>query len=465
MTIDWEKVNLLRLEPDAAFEEANRRVAFCRESRSDVLHLDVKIDRLPAGIDGLTWLRELNLYGSLVSDLDALSPLVNLERFSAGSLGSPSPRLDFLRNCPALRELRLIATTTLDLAPLAGCLRLGRLSISCSRPPVLGGSRPVGLVNLEKLSNLKSLTHLSLDNMRSDCFETVREWSALTFVQLIDTSLNNLAGFDRLQNLDHLNIRAAPVSDLSPLAGLPRLRKLGAATTAISDVAPLSTISSLEEIDISCTAVADFRPLAKLGLKSFDLSGCPVHDIGSLSSCVALQNVSLNDTHVTSVEPILRLSELRRLGLARTKVRSLGPEGALSRLEFLDATDSNLEDLAGLAPGHSLQAIHIAGTRVADLGPLRDARDCRTLNLRGSIVADLSPILETGSREEDHRYTQQELDFRDTPAARSSDRLAELAALAEVDKHKCFTDTKDYLRGRTVGPRAMISKMVRKVLN
>ena len=443
---------------ESPFEEADQRIAICRERRSETLYLHVdKIDYLPPAIASLTWLRELNLQGSSLSDLDVLTPLVNLEDFRAGSLSSSSPRLDFLKNCQSLRRLDLIATTPLDLAPLAACVHLDRLKIWCTQ-------HPVEILNLERLGDLRSLTHLSLYNMRSDHFATVGEWSELTFVQLIETNLDSLVGFGRLRNLDHLDIHAAPVSDLSPLTDLRRLRTLDVSKTAISDLAPLANISSLAELNVSSTQVADFQPLAHLDLRSLDLSGCPVRDLNSFSGCAKLQRVDLSDTQVTSVESLQGLGELQSLRLARTKIRSLGPEGAFSRLGFLDATESDLDGLAALAPAHSLQGINITKTQVADLSPLRDAKDCRSLNLRGSMVDDLSPLIETGSIERDHRYTPQELDFRDTPAARASDRLAELAALAESDKHKCFMESKEYLRAQTVGPRAKIASFFRKLM-
>lgn len=60
----WQKRNAWLQDLVAALEEADRRIAMCRKNRGEILYLgDVKIDRLPAGIESLPWLRELNLYG------------------------------------------------------------------------------------------------------------------------------------------------------------------------------------------------------------------------------------------------------------------------------------------------------------------------------------------------------------------------------------------------------------------
>ena len=175
MESPWLTRNPWQSDPEAAFAEAERRIAACRESKAERLYLgDVKLDRLPPGIASLTWLRELELYGSPIGDFAPIAPLVELRKLTAGSLHGPFPGLGFLRDWRSLQVLELIAPTPLDLAPLVGCTDLARLGISCSR-------HPVDLLRLEALSDLRALTQLSLSNMRSDRFDVIGQWRGLTF--------------------------------------------------------------------------------------------------------------------------------------------------------------------------------------------------------------------------------------------------------------------------------------------
>ncbi len=452
----WQQAEAWRRNPATALEEAMRRIAVCRDTHGERLVLsDLGLDRLPDEVATLTWLRELQCYGLPVSDFDALAPLAALEDFRAGSLDAPSPRLNFLAHCPSLRHLELIATTTLDLAPLAVCRDLTRLSISCSR-------HPVDLENLSALAGLRSLADVSLMTMRSDAFATIATWPALTSLSLFETDIDDLAGFDRLSELEWLDLHAAPVSDPSPLVGLPRLKHLGLAKTAIDDLAPLAGMTSLEELDVSKTRVVDLRPLASLGLRTLDLSGCPIADLAPVATLAALESIDVSGTSVVSLAPLWGLERLEVLKLNETAVRSLGPTGAFARLASLWARDSRLEDIGALAPGHRLQAIDLSNSRVADLTPLREAKDCRSIDLRGSLVGDLTPLLETSSREQDHRYCAQHLDFRDTPASRADPRLGELAALAERDRQACFLATKDHLRKRRGRVRTAVARLFGK---
>ena len=459
MHIDWQARNSWSSDPGAAFEEAERRIAACVGSHGETLYLgDVKLDRLPPAIASLTWLRDLDLYGSRLADLGPLAPLSSLQTLKAGSLHSPSPNLQFLEGWQELRHLQLIATTPIDLAPLTSCVHLSHLVISCSQ-------HPVELLNLKALMDLRSITHLSLLNMQSDQFETVTGWSGLDFVQLVGSNLTTLAGFDNLLRLKYLSISGCAVTDLSPLANLPRLGSLDVSDTGVHDLSPLVSLASLEDLNIARTPVSDLRPLHQFesrqcvptdemlgssssprGLQNINMSGCPVEDLAPLSALERLEGIVLSNTQVTSIEALHGLKALRSLTLNHTRVRDLGSRGSLSRLGYLMANNTPLESLSALEPAPSLAAIDIAHSQVSDLRPLRDARNCRSLILRGSQVNDLTPLAETGSHEEDHRYSPQQLDFRDTPAARRDPRLAEIAAIAETNPGKCFHETKRYLR-------------------
>src|SRR5512136_1901498 len=119
MPIDWQVRNSWNSDREAAFMEAERRVAICLERREERLYLgDTKLDRLPAAISSLTWLRELDLYGSHIASLEPIAALTNLRELKAGSLHSASQSLDFLIGWKELRHLNLISTTPPDLAPL-----------------------------------------------------------------------------------------------------------------------------------------------------------------------------------------------------------------------------------------------------------------------------------------------------------------------------------------------------------
>lgn len=104
---------------------------------------------------------------------------------------------------------------------------------------------------------------------------------------------------------------------------------------------------------------------------------------------------------------------------------NLGPRGSLSSLASINLAETKVENLLALEPASMLGSLNISHTQISDLAPIRQAYECRSLNLRGSQVADIRQIIDTGRDQADHRYSNEFLDFRDTPAAGVNDRFAD----------------------------------------
>lgn len=448
--------------PEASLAEARRRVAACAERNDTGVYFgDLDLDRLPEDISTLTWLTDLGMFGGRITDFSPLAPLSNLTSLQIGSLKCPFPGLDFMSGWAKLQSLEIITPSAVDLKPIAACTMLKRLSISSTQ-------NRIDLFNLNALDELETIENLSLDGTQSESFDVIRQWTRLKFVQLVRTNLSTLAGFERLRGLKSLYIRDASPSDLSPLSELTALEEITLSDVPASDLSPIAGLPLLSRLDISNTRVSDLSPLERLakvqrdfnrtkrnenpfwyfnGLENLRLDKCQVTDIGPLAHLEGLRDVSLARTAISSIDPLRACKALCSLNIAETAVTNLGPHGAFAHLRSLVASGSRIDTLQALEPASALQWLDIAKTGIADLTPIKRAHECRWLNLRGSQVVDITAIIDTGSRRSEERGDSREsLDFRDTPASRTNDRLAELAALADESSEKCFFETKAYLR-------------------
>jgi Leucine-rich repeat (LRR) protein len=61
-----------------------------------------------------------------------------------------------------------------------------------------------------------------------------------------------------------LNLMTTQVSDVSPLAGLSRLKSLDLEDTQVSDASPLAGLSGLQRLDLTGTKVEDVSVLADI---------------------------------------------------------------------------------------------------------------------------------------------------------------------------------------------------------
>ncbi|MEP7765084.1 hypothetical protein [Sanguibacter sp. 25GB23B1] len=179
--------------------------------------------------------------------------------------------------------------------------------------------------------------------------------------------IRHLEGIESLVGLEQINLGWQPhVTDLRPLATLPRLASLNllyvpitdltgiesmtalttlelgqdgcftrSGETRLSDISPLAGAERLESVNLTCTDVSDLAPLAGLSaLTSLALAGTPVRDVGPLAGLPALRTLSLGFTPVEDVSPLADLVTLRSLDLIGADVLDVSSLDGLPDVEI-----------------------------------------------------------------------------------------------------------------------------------
>ena len=144
-----------RTDPDAAYREAQRRIAVAREQRTGSLDLSRlwALQALPPEIRDLTELESLDCDHTEVSDLLPLSGLPGLQVLDCGhtEVSDLSP----LSGLPGLQSLACLSTPVSDLSPLSGLTGLQWLNC-----------RSTGVSDLSPLADLPGLRTLNLSACR-----------------------------------------------------------------------------------------------------------------------------------------------------------------------------------------------------------------------------------------------------------------------------------------------------------
>ncbi|GAX82091.1 hypothetical protein CEUSTIGMA_g9519.t1 [Chlamydomonas eustigma] len=260
------------------------------------------------------------------SDVRALSKLRQLEKITSPSTSSTYGSSSRFINLP-----RISPHDRLDLSPLTSCLRLQHLEITMLKPCSLD------------ISPLASCTHLKRLELRDKCvihsnFSTLATCTALQYLSLRDcytlAETLELAAFHELRTLHVLHCHLLQTINLSQCSALsellvcycPKLERLEApqngfpnleksnlcGCTAMSDLA--FVMDSLMLLSLSChqTNVRGLQPLeGLLGLKTLNISGCPVSSLSPLSSCLSLTSLSM--TGCVLVSDVSPLADLRYL--------------------------------------------------------------------------------------------------------------------------------------------------------
>ena len=250
----------------------------------------------PAGIEGLTQLRHLELSNESTAfqmeNLSILSGLTNLEYLRLDADGISS--FQGMEQLANLKEAYFwgSSATYLDLAPLAGLTKLqilrlpGRSGGSGIAPyngdglAGLSGLRELtmdsAVQSLEPLRNLTGLTKLSIGgNSCPGAFQSLEPLSGLTGLQSLDIQfcrstaidLGPLAGLTQLSSLSVESFSPSdPVENLSALSGLTGLKNLVLNLPSLTDLSPLSSLTGLQSANITAPGVSDWSPLSQVSV-------------------------------------------------------------------------------------------------------------------------------------------------------------------------------------------------------
>jgi serine/threonine protein kinase/Leucine-rich repeat (LRR) protein len=211
------------------------------------------------------------------------------------------------------------------------------------------------------------------------------------------TDVSPVRVLTRLRSLkcSGLGDRNSPLTDLSPLSGLP-LRRLVLAKGELFDLSPLRGMP-LTEFSCYGTRVTDLSPLRGMDLRVLNcdsirasdlspLKGMPLEnlvltrkaeDLAVLAGMNTLEHLYFEGTTISDLSPLKGL-KLTTLTMCTNPISDLSPLQGM-KLTFLHAGATKVSDLSPLN-GMPLTHLNCAGTNVSDAG-LAQIKDCQSLVL------------------------------------------------------------------------------------
>jgi len=208
-----------------------------------------------------------------------------------------------------------------------------------------------------------------------------------------NTQVSDLRPLQGLTGLQYLNCSGTQLSDLSPLQGLAGLQFLNCRDTQVSDLSPLQGLAGLQYLNFWGTRVSDLSPLQGLpGLQFLICRGTQVSDLGLLQGIPGLQSLDCSGTQVSDLSPLQGIPGLRSVVCRKTQVSALSSLQGIPGLQSLDCSGTQVSDLSPLQGLRGLQSLDCSGTQVSDLSPLQGLPGLQHLNCEDIQVSDLSPL-------------------------------------------------------------------------
>ena len=214
---------------------------------------------------------------------------------------------------------------------------------------------------------------------KNDMAELDAKLKLVTQKQRVDLSgireIITLEPLTELSDLTWLDISETSIEDLSPVRNLNKLKVLRANSTLVEDISNLKYNITLEELEVANTTVEDLGVLASLrNLQKLNLSNTQVSRLSNLKSCTNLMALNLSGTRIANVGILQDLPQLRFLDISNTSIYDLGPVGSLKDLQSLNISGSAVTSLQALSEMENLKELYCSNTSIRDLMPLKGNR-------------------------------------------------------------------------------------------
>ena len=200
---------------------------------------------------------------------------------------------------------------------------------------------------------------------------TVQDLQRLTFLDADNHDITNLSGLEHAVNLEDLEMWGNPISDLTPVAKLKRLRVLDLGFCLISDIAPVANLTTLTHLLLGDNQISDTSPLVNL---------------------TQLRLLLLFANEIEDISPLANLTNIVELNLRSNNISDISPLSNLSFLEYLDISRCQIVDISPLANLIQLKVLQLNGNQIVDVEPLSNLTSLYKLEIHENLVADYSPI-------------------------------------------------------------------------
>ena len=185
----------------------------------------------------------------------------------------------------------------------------------------------------------------------------------------------SLEPLNELSDLTWLDVSETSVEDLSPVRNLNKLKVLRANSTLANDLTALKYNITLEELEMANTTLDDLTVLASLrNLTNLNLANTQVSRLTQVKSCPELTMLNLSGTRIANIGVLQDLPKLRSLDISNTSVRDLGPISQLKDLQSLNISGSAISHLRALSEMQNLRELYCSNTSISDLSPLKGNR-------------------------------------------------------------------------------------------
>lgn len=231
-------------------------------------------------------------------------------------------------------------------------------------------------------ANFKACLATALNQPAADPL-TEEKLASLTKVSCIgsdsepDKKIVDISGAEALAGATEIVLSTNAIGDVTPLAGLTRLKQLYLPGNAISDPSPLASLTGLEELLLSYNPISSIATLAPLvNLTNLEVTqkdrhtGADLVSLDGVQGMTKLTRLVVNNSSIDDLTPVSGLTSLTNLAFLGNQVGSLTPLSGLGNLKSLQADYNRISDVTPLAGLTTLTSLSLRENQIGDLAAL-----------------------------------------------------------------------------------------------
>ena len=185
-------------------------------------------------------------------------------------------------------------------------------------------------------------------------------------------------------NVEQLSMGELGVTDISPLKGMTKLKKLFVRKNAIIDISPLKNLSNLTVLGFSGNLITDISPLKDMtNLTSLGLGANQIGDISPLKNLINLTELSLAKNQISEISPLKGLINLTWLHIGKNQITDISPLKDLTNLTELDLGENLISDISPLRNLANLSSLDLNENQISDIMALRNLNKLEVLDIGG----------------------------------------------------------------------------------
>ncbi len=320
-----------------------------------------------------------------ITDFSPLSRLTELKQIDLS--GTVISDLNIIRNLIQLEVLKVDGTQLLVIPPLRYLHKLSSLNISNT-----------GISTLEGVQYFPNLRRLYCAGTLISDFSPLAEIKYLEELDCSGTGMKDLSSLSICTNLTRLDVSDTKVESLMPLSTLFNLRNLNLSNTMVTDIQPLQSLRKLMQLSFNNTWVTNLKPL--LGITTLKTIYCDNTRIHKEETAEFVQKHK-NTLVIYESEGLVKWwssmnGEWKKVFRQGRQMDDIPSKEQLAILTSIDSinisSNPKISDLIPLKAITNLKVLNLSFTHVESLNPIADIASLQKLVISGTGIKKLDDL-------------------------------------------------------------------------